>query len=81
MTTKAETRREQASDICYCGDYRSQHKPKCFCGCKGFVFSHAASGRELQNWNDYHANRCFNQLRGCDCYGTFERLKAAEEGR
>lgn len=67
------------SDICYCGDYRSQHKPKCFCGCKEFVFSHSASEKDLAVWNEYHANRSFAILPGCDCFGTFERLTQAEK--
>jgi hypothetical protein len=68
---------EHGSDPCYCGDYRSQHKPKCFCGCKGFMFTRKANEAELAHWKQYHENRCFAGLPGCDCYGTFERLKGA----
>ena len=87
MTPQKETKREprkelivmipqeHGSDPCFCGDYLSQHKPRCFCGCKKFIFTRKANEVELAHWQKYHGNRCFSGLPGCDCYGTFEILK------
>ena len=47
---------EHGSDICYCSDYRSQHKGgKCSvsrCECPGFLFSHVSKDRT--HWEKYH---------------------------
>jgi hypothetical protein len=40
------------SDICYCGDFRSQHKPRCLCGCENFHFAHVSSPRDQATWRD-----------------------------
>ena len=55
------------SDICYCGDYRSQHKygldgKACFCvsylepmgGCTGFKWGRKTDAIERAHWEQYH---------------------------
>jgi hypothetical protein len=46
------------SDICHCGDFRGEHRPKCkVCPCVEFRFCHRASYNDQVIWNKYHANR------------------------
>jgi hypothetical protein len=40
------------SDVCECGNYRSQHRPKCMCGCPAFRFFCVTTDRT--HWNKYH---------------------------
>jgi len=56
-------RNEHGSDVCYCGDYRSQHSrmsragalgTRCFCGCEKFRWGHKAKKDERAHWEDYH---------------------------
>lgn len=57
------------SDLCYCGDFRSQHKQTsvgkflCFCGCTEFRFSACASGADLETWHRHHARQRSTQKR------------------
>lgn len=60
------SRPELGSDICDCGDFRSQHRhenrftkemTRCFCGCNVFRFAYRALEADLQTWNKYHAGR------------------------
>lgn len=64
------------SDICFCGDFRSEHRPTCFCGCGEFRFANRASLNDQLTWNRYHANRCFGNVSGCDCRRVYEGLNA-----
>jgi hypothetical protein len=59
-------RRKHGSDVCYCGDYRSQHShvnresqdpapaDLCFCGCVGFKWGRKANAEERKHWQSYH---------------------------
>lgn len=50
------------SDICECGDFRSQHyrvgfhsKEACaVCRCNVFRFFAEASSKDMETWNEYH---------------------------
>lgn len=75
------SRDETGSDICECGDFRSEHfRPgrtpdTCFCGCKKFRFSHAATTADMQIWNEYHSPsrpNCFGELPDCICRTVYE---------
>jgi hypothetical protein len=55
--------KQHGSDVCYCGDYRSQHNENghCFvcgdsrtCPCEGYKFSRHASAEEREHWQKYH---------------------------
>ncbi len=59
---------EHGSDVCFCGDYRSQHDRAnrsdsehrqlwCFCGCTGFKFGHRANADEQAHWEQYHGKK------------------------
>jgi len=57
-------RKEHGSDVCFCGDYRSQHSrvrwgtegpaDRCFCGCVGFRWGRPAKAEERAHWEKYH---------------------------
>jgi hypothetical protein len=55
------------SDVCECGDYRSEHNENGRCrvccsssapydGCVKFRFSRSARPNEIEHWNLYHAH-------------------------
>lgn len=45
----------RGSDICECGEFRSQHRPKCsLCECVQFRFAHTATPEDLAIWEAYH---------------------------
>lgn len=51
---------EHGSDICQCGDFRSEHTDNKLCRvcpCGQFRFAHKASDEDLYVWNKYHAWR------------------------
>jgi len=60
------------SDLCQCGDYRSQHGSglNAFCrvchgiapydGCTAFRFSRCALPSEVEHWRQYHSGRRVN---------------------
>ena len=56
------------SDVCACGDYRSQHDHSGFCGvchgskapydgCCQFRFSRCALDSEVKHWEQYYGSR------------------------
>src|SRR5271166_4185797 len=56
-------RKQQGSDVCVCGDYRSQHDINGGCQaclgiafdhCEGFKLGHKASEKEQAHWDKYH---------------------------
>ena len=58
-------REEHGSDVCYCGDYRSEHGPN-GCGpcglnpsflerCTEFRWGRKATAEEQAHWNKYYA--------------------------
>lgn len=55
---KEREKGQHGSDICECGDFRSQHsesKRLCAnCGCLAFRFFRTADDRDLGIWNKYH---------------------------
>lgn len=71
---------EHGSDICQCGDFRSQHENGsgrcrvCFGNnapydrCGRFQFAHVASDGDRATWNQYHSARAMKPARsakGC----------------
>src|ERR1700733_6026521 len=55
----AEPASQPGSDICACGDYRSQPAKggRCsICYWSDFEFSYVATGDDLATWNKYHDN-------------------------
>lgn len=50
---------EHGSDICECGDFRSQHRTgKCSCcGCNRFRFAWPADANNRAIWEKYHKER------------------------
>ena len=59
-------RKQKGSDICFCGDYRSQYcRPAppwrdtarggfCFCGCSEFKWGRRATVEDQKHWDKYH---------------------------
>jgi hypothetical protein len=60
-------RREHGSDVCFCGDYRSQHRvdgcgvcvlsPPFMERCKKFKWGRKATAEETAHWQKYHGER------------------------
>jgi len=58
---------KRGSDVCYCGDYRSQHDGNtgrcrlCYWNgpysCEVFKLSHRATKEEAAHWAKYHGKR------------------------
>lgn len=55
-------RKKHGSDVCFCGDYRSQHTEhgcrvcsgRYWDTCDGFKWGHKADDKEWEHWQKYH---------------------------
>lgn len=71
-------RKKHGSDVCFCGDYRSQHRYKrtpcgflqksktgkiCFCGCPDFKWGHRATKEDRAHWRKYHSKAAVGKAR------------------